>query len=496
MREETTVNTGYSLAGVIVTVQDVLRGWYLILAAALVAAMLTFVVADAAYRPQYKTTTTFVVTAAGTTTTTYQNLSSTTALASTFTEVLNSSLLRRLVTEQAGMNARDCTVAAAAIPETNLLTVTVTGSDPRTVFQFARAIIENHEAVSRPVLGSTILEVLQSPVVPTAPTNPQNLRSLMLRAAILAGSAVAAALAASSLLSDRLRSKEEADRKLSCRVLGELCHERKRHSGRRKTSILITNPLTGFVYTEAVSKLASRVEKRRHKGEKVIMVTSLLENEGKSTVAVNLALSLARKGRRVLLIDADLRKPACRLILNMPRSELGLADVLAGNAELSACVRSAPGSELDVLTSRASIRTAIGLVSSSAMQKLLKQAALWYDLVIVDTPPMALAPDAECIAAQADACLLVVRQNAAEADALNDAAAALEKTPVHLLGCVLNNVYGSLGATPALGYGHYGYGYGYGRYGKYGRYGYGRYGYGAKAAAEADAAKTEEGRDA
>ena len=271
-------------------------------------------------------------------------------------------------------------------------------------------------------------------------------------------------------------------------MLGELYHERKHKTwkdwlSKGKKSILITDPLTSFVYTESIHKLSSRVDKRRHKGEHVIMVTSLLENEGKSTVAVNLALSMAKKGKKVLLIDADMRKPACHLILGVSNKLPGLADILHENASLNECVHAMESSGLRVMTTKRSQSTATNLLNSHAMEQLLESAAAKYDIVVVDTPPMSMAPDAECISEFADASLLVVRQNEALVDDLEEATAVLEKSDSHLLGCVLNNVYGANHFAPAFGYGAYGYGR-YGRYGKYGKYGYGKYGYGKTSKSE------------
>lgn len=483
MSEQNTLAAEFDLSpGLIITViRSVLKSWLLIVAAALIAAMGAFVYTDASYTPEYRTTTTFVATSGGTSTTTYSHLNAASNAASVFSEVINSSLLQQRVREATGISSFHGKITASAISDTNLLTMTVTGNDPRDVFLMSRAIIENHQIISSEVINNTILEVLQYPTVPSAPTGRPDVRRNMLYAAFAAALAAAGLLAVRSYTEDKVRSREEADRKLTCHVLGELYHEKKNRTlrdllSRRKKSILITDPLTSFIYTEAVHKLSSRVDKRRHRGEHVVMVTSYLENEGKSTVAVNLALSMAKKGKRVLLIDCDMRKPACRLILGITEKQLpGTADVLAGKIEFDEAVRDLENTGLSLMTTRRSLRTATDLVNSSAMEELLQDAAEKFDIVIVDTPPMSVAPDAECIAAFAGAALLVVRQNEAFADDLNDAAAVLERAGAHLLGCILNNVYGSGGYSPAFRYGGYGK---YGRYGKYGKYGYGKYGYG------------------
>lgn len=476
MNEENTTaaEEQFSLALIASVVQDVLRRWYMIVAVALIAAMVTFVVTDLTYTPRYTTSTTFVATAGGATATTYQNLAAAKSLASVFGEVVNSSLLRSKVLEATGLGRFDGTITAAASAETNLLTMTVSGSDPRSVFLMTRGIIEHHGLVTEQVLGSTVLEVLREPTVPVSPSNPLDVRDRVVKAAFCAAAAMALLLAVLSWYSDKIRSQAEADSKLSCRVLGELYHERKNRTlrdylRRRKRSILITDPITSFVYAEAVGKLASRIRRHLRRGEKVLMVTSLLENEGKSTVAVNLALALVRKGKKVLLIDCDLRRPACGLILNAPQGTQGVAEVLQGKARIEDCVLQPGSSGLYLLPGRKSLRTATDLVGSPAMEELLRLAAANFDYVVVDTPPMSLAPDAECLSELTDASLLVVQQNEALAADLNTAAAILDKAKAHFLGCTLNNVRGSGSFTPAFNYGSYG---------TYGKYGYSKRGYG------------------
>lgn len=482
---ETNTNTANEIVSVgmiIAVLQDVLKRWRLIVVVTLLALMAAFVLTDATYTPKYQTTTTFVASAAGTSATTYSNLNTASNLASVFTEVLNSSLLKQRVLEEVGIPSFNGTIQATVIDSTNLLTMTVTGFEPRTVFQVTKAIIGNHHIVTDEILGSNVLEVLQNPVVPVRPINSANTLKRMVQAAIVAFAGICALLGAQSYLADKVRSKKEADSKLGCHVLGELYHERKRKTlkdwfVRKKKSILITDPLTSFIYTESIHKLSSRVDKRRHKGEHVIMVTSLLENEGKSTVAVNLALSMVKKGRKVLLIDCDLRKPACHLILGQDNKVPGITDVLNGQASLRDCVQVLEGSGLHLMTAKRSLRTATNMLNSTVLERLLKAASAEYDIVIVDTPPMSKASDAECISEYAEASLLVVRQNEALVNDLEDVIAVLEKSNSHLLGCVLNNVYGTNYFAPAFNYGVYGYGR-YGKYGKYGKYGYGKYGYG------------------
>ena len=222
---------------------------------------------------------------------------------------------------------------------------------------------------------------------------------------------------------------------------------------------------------ETLRKLRRRVEQHMDDG-KVLMVTSLLENEGKSTVAVNLALAMAQKKKKVLLIDCDLRKPACHAVLEQKKFTSGIKEVLQGKASLADSVLRYKKTNMYMLLGHKGDRNTGDLIASQRMDALLNWARENYDCVILDLPPMAAASDAEGMTALADACLLVVRQNAANAAAINRGIAALENSRAKLLGCVLNNVITSV-LTSGRGsrYGRYGH---YGHYGRYGSYGSGK----------------------
>lgn len=463
----------------IVLLQDVAKRWLLILLAALVVGVGSYIRTDMSYSPIYQTNTTFVVTARGSATSVYNNLNSTSSLASVFTGLLNSSILRKTIQQEMGTGFSG-TISTEVIPDTNLITMRVRASDPRTAFLAAQIIIDNHETLTYEVVDGIALEVLQHPIVPTAPINYANAGGQMRKMAVISALGVSVMLAMLSFFRDAVRSGQEARSKLDCDYLGEIPHENKyktliariRH---RKTSILITNPVTSFRFVENIRKLRRRVEQHMN-GRKVLMITSLLENEGKSTVAVNLALSMAQKYRRVLLIDCDLRKPACHAVMEQKKINGGVRDVLMHKVSLNDAIVRYRKTNLYMLLEKKADHNSGDLLTSQRMQELLKWAREEFDFVVLDLPPMSAASDAESMTALADACLLVVRQNEAVTPAINKAVASLEGGNAKLLGCVLNNVYSTAFSS--------GQGYGYGahsRYGQYGRYGhYGNYGPGGK----------------
>ena len=122
-REQHSAPAGQLSLDPVTVVRDILKRWYLIVVAAVIAGMAAYTASGLFYVPSYQTTTTFVVSARGSSTTVYQNLSATTNLASVFSEVLNSSILREAILEELGMDSFDGTISASAVPETNLLTL-------------------------------------------------------------------------------------------------------------------------------------------------------------------------------------------------------------------------------------------------------------------------------------------------------------------------------------------------------------------------------------
>lgn len=482
--QETTQATGSSLFSFdpIVILGDVLRRWYLIVAAVLLVGVSTRVGAELSYVPSYTATTTFVVSGRSGSSNVYDNLSRTSELATVFTEVLNSSILRETILQELDMDSFDGKITAAPMGKTNLLTMTVTSSNPRAAFLVSKAIIAHHHIVSARVLGDVALDVLQAPKVPMSPSNAKASLHTAQQIALLAGAAVFGVLAFISYNRDTIRSKKESNEKLDCHYLGEVAHEHKYKTLKsflihKKSSVLITHPETSFHFAESIQKIRRRISHRLEDGKKVFMVTSVMEDEGKSTIASNLALSFALVGHKTLLIDCDLRKPACWKILQHTEFQNGTLDVMEGKTSLSAALEQDSVTGLSMLLEKNTSASATELMTSEGMQKLLEQARKDFDVVILDMPPMSVAPDAEAAAALTDGIAMVVRQNTATATQINQAIVGLKNTDATVLGCVLNNMYSS-GLTHAVGGGSYGYGYGYGRYGHYGKYGkYGHYGH-------------------
>ena len=169
----------------------------------------------------------------------------------------------------------------------------------------------------------------------------------------------------------------------------------------------------------------------------VIMVTSSGPMEGKSTTTANLAVVFAQQDKKVLLVDADLRKPTVHYTFNQ-LNNFGLTSVLSGQVQLKAAANVTDVPNLSVLTSGPIPPNPAELLGSKSMAKFIKEARENYDVILFDTPPILAVTDAQVLGTQCDGSILVVFSGKTELEHAKKAKELLEATKSKLLGAVLN----------------------------------------------------------
>lgn len=204
---------------------------------------------------------------------------------------------------------------------------------------------------------------------------------------------------------------------------------------------------------------------------KVISITSCNENEGKTTIALHLAKSFAELGKKVLLIDADMRKSVMAGRNTTAKNTKGLSEVLTGMNTLEECLYDTQYAKLNILFAGQYPPNPVELISGKYFDKLVAQAREVYDYVIIDTPPLGRVIDAAVVATMADGTVLLMGGNRVRSKQAKEVVAQLKMSNCKILGVVRNNVR-------RKGKGYYYGGYGYGKKYGYGKYGYGQYGYG------------------
>ncbi len=257
----------------------------------------------------------------------------------------------------------------------------------------------------------------------------------------------------------------------------------------KRNQMAILNKKTPFIIREAYktarTNIIFSVSGSESKECKTIIITSSTSGEGKTTSTINLAITFALTGARVLLIDGDMRKPRAHQYLGLIKDN-GLSTVLSKQKTFEEVVYRDERDGLDVLTSGSIPPNPAELLGSEAMQHLLEKLKLQYDYIFVDTPPVSIVTDAATISKFSSGVVLVVREGITNHESVSHSINLLKLANVKLLGFFVNDIditnsgYGSYGKSYGKRYGLSRYSrYSYKRYSSYdnGKYGYGGYSY-------------------
>lgn len=438
---------------------DILRSWWMILLVGLSAALLTYSAISFTHEDRFTVSTTFTVSQGGEGSNAVSNLSAAYEMTQKFSVILENNILKKTVMEELGMDSFSAAMNASIIQESNLMRLSVTADSPQNAYRILESVLRNYPTLSDYIIPNVVLQTIEQPRISGSPSNQLPVRQYMIYAFLAAAAAVAALVGLTSHLRDTVKNEQEFHQKVDAHLLGTIYHEKKK----KKSSMLITNPVRSFRYVESYRMAASRVRGRmERKHAQILLVTSVAENEGKSTTAANLALALAQEQKKVLLVDCDFRRPALHKIFDVrDRDFRDFSLVLQGKEKAGGIFEKVQDMQLYTAFSKHSIESPSELISDGKLEKLLRSCCQKMDYIILDSPPMGLAVDAEELIQIADAAILSVRQDAVLTQDINDAIDALNRQEEKVVGCVFSNVYPPLGEHIRQG------AYGYEGYGKY-----------------------------
>lgn len=234
----------------------------------------------------------------------------------------------------------------------------------------------------------------------------------------------------------------------------------------------VINDKSAFNIKEAYKSARTNIIfSMQEQGCKRILVTSAYPKEGKTTTCLNLAITFAQTGAKVLIIDADLRKPRLHKLLNVSPS-IGLTNILNGISPMSEAIQTTAYNNLTVLGAGHIPPNPVELLSSDAMKEFLISISEYYDFIFIDTPPVNVVTDAIVLSSLVSGVFLVVRQGLTEHRSLKEAISKFEFADVKPLGFLLNDIDENINKYKY----RYRYKYGYRKYG-YLKYGYQKNGY-------------------
>ena len=417
-------------------IKDILQRWILIVAVMIVFGSVFDFMKTVTYVPQYGTSMTATLSGGEDT---FKNIDKVQSYVNTLDYLMNSNNAKSYVKKKMPIS-KTTYKAEVTLKQANVVKIKVTADTKREAYFSIKYLNdwyrENTERYSFPYN----ITVLKESKFSTKPVNPNSHIKNFLIGAVGSGFVLSCLFGLYFFLRDTVKSEEEVENKLDTRLYAKLPFEvKKREDARNKKAILITSLKTSFFFRESINKLRSKVEASSDKhGYKSFMITSAYENEGKSSVAANLALALAKNGRKVVLVDADFNKPAVFKIFDLDGSK-SLNKAIEGTSSWRSQVVSDRSGLVLLPCSQDTLKSEI-LTNSKKLDEIMKELREEYDFVIVDTSPAYLLNETMAMNELVDATLFVVRQDYATSDVINETVKRLTYVKDNVLGVVFKNV--------------------------------------------------------
>lgn len=454
---------------------DILKGvskfWWVCVALSFIIGSAVFVKSYFDFTPVYKSTAVFTINTQDSTLaqggiSTYSffyDSATASQLSDIFPYILSSSYLKDAICDDMDVKAVPASLSASSVENSNMFTLESVGRDPQLVYDTLVSAMKNYPDVARYVIGNVNFSVITEPEVAKTPFNKAEYKK-----ETLIGAAVGFALGLLFILvyaiaRKTVRTTDDITQELKIYNLGIFPKVAlKKHKKEVNESILLTNDKIGDSFIEALRVTRNTLMNKLDEDEKIIMVTSTAPEEGKTTVISNLALSVSRMKKKVLIVDADLRNPSIDDILTVDRSD----DNIIESQDTYTIYKY--NNNVSVLNFN--VNNYFNVLNMKELRSFFSKIKENYDYVFVDTPPCGLVSDTLIIAQAVDTVIYVVMQDTVRTSKIQSSIDELLFSDVKITGCILNAAESGL-----QGYGKY---YGYGSYYKYGHYGYGRHHYG------------------
>lgn len=392
------------------------------------------------------------------------SLARTVSIAENLDDVMQSPAMVRIAENELGETVHGV-VKAEQMPDTNLIEVTVTESTPDRAYRVLKTIADNHYQVTASAFTNVIIRIISNPTMPTEPTHSVSTFATCFIFAFGAALLTTVLIFIMSFTRDTVKNVSDVELELKAKLFGTINHfdgiSKKLPIAKRR--LILSNPLIGYDFTESFRRMAIKIESLyRTKGLNTFMVTSTAENEGKTTVSVNLAVALAHSSHKVLLIDCDLKKSSVKYFFGAgdenidveAESQKDFHRFLRDGGNINDFLRYDATNGIYLLYNIQSCSQSAEILASPRFAETIKALKKQFDYIIVDTPPCGIIVDAEIIAGIVDASFIVVRQDYVGVTSINDQIDAINKN--HFAGCIFNDVHNlKLLSSPATETGEY-----------------------------------------
>ena len=384
-----------------------------------------------------------------------------------FAEARVNSYIVLLSSEQMGKRVIDATgldltpqevatkIEATSELNTVIVTANVIDGSPQRSLQIAQGVAEGFPRLVDELDNQgrdneiVVIHAVSGPTLDAKPISPDP--KLYIGLGLAAGIALGLIIAIlREVFDNSVRTVEGAQRLIGAPVLGTILYDPD-----TKRSPLIVGDESTSLRAEAYRQLRTNLLfiNAAHSAN-TVMITSSVPLEGKSTTAANLALTFVESGERVLLIDADLRRPQLSQLLGL-NEDVGLTNVLAGQISLDEAIQPWGNGGLCLLASGSAPPNPSELLGSARMSEIMTTVQQQFDKVVIDTPPVLPVTDAAVASAYAEAVVVVVHHGQTSRTQVANAASTLENVDARVVGSVLNMKKST--RVERRRYGHHGY---------------------------------------
>lgn len=374
------------------------------------------------------------------------------------------------IQEEVRIKNRECSVeelrgmiTVSIGQDSTIITINVNSEDPALAYDVATAIQSVYLDIVKDAMPAVEITVADS--ASKAALAPDSSVLIYTALGFILGAALAIVII---LITDKIQNKllstDDIKNNFNVDILATVSDIKTKNKGDR-TRLLITDKNVGLPFIETFKLIRTKLENAKHKkGYTVFSVTSSTESEGKTTCSTNIALSLAKSGKSVLLIDADLRKPAVLKTLGISlEGEKGIYDIVNGNKSFEESVKYIERYNLYLLVASAAVPDPSETLASASMEKLVEVAKANFDYVIIDCPPAGVVADAAIVANYTDTMIFVASEERVSLRQIEYALSDIMTTKADILGCIYNRAgAGTLKMSSAKAGGYFS-----GRYGSY-----------------------------
>lgn len=367
-------------------------------------------------------------------------------LKETMPYLLKTDLLKDQIMDDLELSSFPYKLSLDAQENVNLFTLSVRGSDPKETYRVLKSTLDHIPMIGRYVFGNLQFDVMDESGVPKQVVNAHSPLETLIAGGLIGFSICTIAAFVLAMRNDTIHTEEEWKKSFHVPCLSVVPNVTfKRRKKKVDQSIHICNSLIHYPFLEAFRTIAFRLEREtKKKSGRSILVTSSVPGEGKSTMAVNIALAFAKREQKVVIIDCDFRNPSIGKVLGIDQENVpSMIDLWNKKSSLEDAIYHYEKGNIDLIFAGVAVKNPMKKMKDEDVQAFIHELKRAYDYIVMDTPPAAMLTDASNLAKFMDGVVYVVRKDHARVGQIKEGMAAMAMSNTPIYGYILNGRKGA-----------------------------------------------------